>query len=531
MNDVIYGSSSYEDAAVSIEQLRAEAGHEGLRAKALMADIIRPALRGAGGPPSMVTRAQSVSSLIEEAGGLVELQALVAAAHMLRFRVNDVGGLHGIDNLISQAKQLQGKQQELADLKAQIDQPDGLRATAQKYSRLQQAFLAIETGVPSYNAQTSQSHTYTLANGSKTSTTSTDEDLSGLKGTAAMNPARARMLSSSKAPEQDPDRDLYEPKPFGIKPSISTKGSNHIPLGTPRGRGRLQNGVSEAPKKRHRDDEERETKVAKRPRIDVGRASALVQAAVCPRNAKTAQLISNADRITAPPSECPLDYGEERLEVSKREDPGFVQFMQQVTPVHLSASQIPLLADRASVETPLGPVQRHEQPTMKQEDLGDDQYTSQMLRNTSSINLATYGNTEVLVGCYPVAVWVGPSTLDCASPSDLVKPKDVPTELASFLAGEMEKYLTATHHETLKTMPANSDTCLLRYLNDGHRPSGQPQAYRACRTCTSAWVSNPRPCALLSVIDGTGMLVFLPLRDQLKRGVKWTEKRSWVMEP
>jgi hypothetical protein len=79
-------------------------------------------------------------------------------------------------------------------------------------------------------------------------------------------------------------------------------------------------------------------------------------------------------------------------------------------------------------------------------------------------------------------------------------------------------------------MPPNDDTCVLRYLLDGHRPSGQPQELRVCRTCCSRWVRHNRPCALLQVIDGVRTVVFVPLREALRRGVDWTEEAYWVKD-
>lgn len=285
LNDVIYGSSSYEDQTVSIEQLRAEAGHEGLRAKALKLDAVRPIIRGAGGLQLMMTQAQSISSLIEDAGGLEELRALVADAHMLRFRVHEVGGLAGIDDLISQVNVLQSSHQELVELKAQLDKPDGLRAKVQKYSKLQQAFYAIETGATFDSTQMSQNDAYPLTHGTKNSLATDKKIQPAPTSTMGMNPARAQLLT--KAPTRDPNRDLYEPKPPVTNPHNKT-GSNDVPLGQPRGGKRSEDMGSKAFEKRRHDGEERVPSVAKRPRVDLGRASALVQATLASSNARSA---------------------------------------------------------------------------------------------------------------------------------------------------------------------------------------------------------------------------------------------------
>lgn len=72
--------------------------------------------------------------------------------------------------------------------------------------------------------------------------------------------------------EYDPDRDLYEAPPPVAKPSNKT-GSNNTPLGAP------QDQPPEA-LKRKGPENSTSSMPAKRPRVDVGRASALVQASL-----------------------------------------------------------------------------------------------------------------------------------------------------------------------------------------------------------------------------------------------------------
>jgi hypothetical protein len=93
----------------------------------------------------------------------------------------------------------------------------------------------------------------------------------------------------------------------------------------------------------------------------------------------------------------------------------------------------------------------------------------------------------------------------------------------------MKEFVDNGNTNTWSAMPPNSDTCVLRYLLDNHRPSGQPEERRACRTRSSLWMGHHRLCALLQMVDGFRTLVFMPLRDDLRRGLKWHEKGFWLM--
>ena len=96
-------------------------------------------------------------------------------------------------------------------------------------------------------------------------------------GATGMNPERARMLSA--APRgQDPHSDLYEPPRPKRSASTTKTGTNDVPLGKPRvGRDSSIDQGQGAPQKR-KPEEALQLGIAKRPRVDVGRASELVQA-------------------------------------------------------------------------------------------------------------------------------------------------------------------------------------------------------------------------------------------------------------
>ena len=106
---------------------------------------------------------------------------------------------------------------------------------------------------------------------------------------AAMNPDRARMISATPL-EADPDRDLYEAPLPPAKPGKKT-GSNDTPLGTPQiqptAKHSERNEIFSTLKRKGPDDIAPNAP-AKRPRVDLTRASALVHASL-PATANTSK--------------------------------------------------------------------------------------------------------------------------------------------------------------------------------------------------------------------------------------------------
>ena len=96
-----------------------------------------------------------------------------------------------------------------------------------------------------------------------------------------------------------------------------------------------------------------------------------------------------------------------------------------------------------------------------------------------------------------------------------------------FLVGEMNKYITGAKAHLFNEMQPNRDTCVLRYLVDGHRPLGRPQDRKACLTC-SVLTPYHRPCALLLEVDGVRTVVFMPLHMSGEH--KWIDKGYWVTD-
>jgi hypothetical protein len=235
---------------------------------------------------------QSAQILIEKAGSLKTLQRIVQDTTMFRQRFDELGGLQGLDQLVSQANTLQVKQRELAELRSDIDGPTGLKARASKYDQLQQAFAAIERSPADALAKASAPTAKIMAKQMNTPPSSTSSATPSSDTSVKMNPERARLLSAKPHP-RDPDRDLYEPRLQPPPRNLSTKAdnANNIPLS------RLPPLPSRFPADRdlsgtwrkRKHDGDSQAPFTKRPRVDLGRASALLQATLAPGSVGSTQ--------------------------------------------------------------------------------------------------------------------------------------------------------------------------------------------------------------------------------------------------
>jgi hypothetical protein len=291
-DDVIHGYALREEQTASIEQLRTEAGREGLRAKALEADVLRPIVRESGGLQALMSLVQSVQSLVQQAGGLRELEELVSDAQLLRASVSKVGGLEGLGNLVNQVNVLRSKEQECLDLRDKMNDLDAFARKAAKYDKLMQAFTEIQN-TPINVAQARPDRT---------------EVSMAPVALPAINPARASRITSTPL-QEDPDRDLYEAPP--LCKSYKKTGSNDIPLGRSRGPdwGRLKRKLSDAPP----------ADVAKRPRVDIGRASVLVQTSLAGPPGMNREWLARFNRLTEKtPSHIPEERGVSTTDGSAR---------------------------------------------------------------------------------------------------------------------------------------------------------------------------------------------------------------------
>jgi len=263
----------------------------------------------AGGVQAFITRAQALQTLVDGAGGLQELTEEISTSRVLTHRLAEVGGLQGLDRLVSELYYLRSERCANAELRTGLDGPGGLRSKALKYDMLQQAFAAISRGpidrpiraihfptpnvtnrVPMMSAPAQRSkgpvispaRAQLLPQITPTEVPARSAPASSSANGPVINPARAQLLYT--APDgRDPDRDLYEPPPPPPKPSKKT-GSNDIPLG---GKRRREGGASSEQEfagsdpKRLKYEDEPEPAVAptrRRRKVDVGLASAMVHA-------------------------------------------------------------------------------------------------------------------------------------------------------------------------------------------------------------------------------------------------------------
>jgi hypothetical protein len=444
-NELIHGTSGFEEPDVGIEQLRADAGNEGLRAKALEADALRPVIRDAGGLQAVTFLTQSARALIEQAGSLEKLNEIVLDTTMIRLRVQQLGGLQGLDQLVTDSKLLLVEQQAFAKLTRSVGGPDGLRAKALKYDRLQQAFAATERDPGGNNTPTNVATATSMKNStaiergsgieyvknnalppnpirkqSAKPPSSAHSTISSSEFVVKMNPARAQLLSSAPN-RKDPDRYLYEPRPPPVRNPGRGMSANDEPLGRPRSKEPYMVTDNPVIPIKRKSEGPPQANVTKRPRADLGRPSALVQA--------TLAAGGNVFRPSSHPSESrpTLNYGDVcnepiRSTESHEQDHKQRDFMQEeVAKLIESRGEIEGIiettlsrADRSSVESLLGPVDRP--PSSKEE------------------------RTAVDVRGFPIALWVGEGSVGKqrkSATTDLVKTDQIPSELAHFLSAEI----------------------------------------------------------------------------------------------
>jgi hypothetical protein len=435
---------------------------------------------------------------------------------------------------------------ELAELRSDVDGSGGLRVRALKYEMLQQAFAAIERAPTNTPTQTSAPTANIPAKQIKTSPSSGIIATVPDGSTVKMNPERARLLSATPHPH-DPDRDLYEPKLQPKLRDLSKKADNannvplrrRPPLPPFPTRSSLDRDLPGTWRKR-RHEGEPQASSAKRPRVDPGHVSALVQATLAASGVGPPS--SHDGRPLPTMSRFPLNYSETANRPRQSKEEPAQSREQRIASVQAEVDQLiescgelmertsPILnrCDRSGVESLLGSGDHLQRSMVKREGTTGDPRAAGS-NKTSTTRSSKQGRAQVLIGGYPIAVWKGTSKTGDFFASELITDDKIPSELAHFLYINMKEFVDNGNTNTWNDMPPNSDTSVLRYLLDNHRPSGQPQERRACRTCSSSWVGHHRPCAPLQVVDGFRTLVFMPLRDDLRRGLKWHEKGFWLI--
>ncbi|KAJ4992372.1 hypothetical protein SVAN01_02081 [Stagonosporopsis vannaccii] len=512
--EVIRGSSSVHDPTTPIDQLQVEAGRDGLRAKALEADVFRPLVREAGGLQALITQTNTMRTLITKAGGLRELEHFVSDLRTIRDTLDEFKGSQGLVGLASEVRDLLTKKQICTELQSEVHGANGLRAKAAKYEKLVRAFNEVQSDT-SFQRSTSNS--------------------------TAMNPARAQMISATPL-EADPDRDLYEAPPPVEKPNNKT-GSNNIPLGTPQ---------VQSSSKRRKSESAAASIPEKRLRVELKQASALMQASLpaainksaiggsCQSNVAMTQadiaafnshawssLIQGENNLTglvgsqprtqtaaAPPKRTGRMRPDTRYaDVGYLSTSGMPKYSStlpdQDTQPHLDAKSDPVpFAARVSIQPPLF---LPDQP-------GSGAY---MALRPAAASVAPIDPRYNQVGASNTsAAW------DAYQSYGLKKGFQIPGDLVATFVAELSSRIPIAKYSAYEAMAPNHDTCILRYMIDGHRPSGVAQDRIACTLCTY----QRRPCALLQDINGVRTIVFLPLRPDLRHGETWSKKTYWVQE-
>ncbi|KAF3053045.1 hypothetical protein E8E11_011583 [Didymella keratinophila] len=562
-SECIRGFSATNGQTVSIDQLQAEAGREGLRAKALEADVLRPLIRETGGLQALISQTNVMRTLIEKAGGLRELELFVSDLRTIRDTLDELRGSRGLPGLAAEVRDLLERRQQLKELASEVDGPNGLREKAAKYEKLTKAFAGVQNTSTFRKPATSN---------------------------AAMNPARARMITNTPL-EADPDRDLYEAPPPVAQPNNRT-GSNNTPLGAP------QDQPLAASLKRKSTEHPAPSMPTKRPRVDVGRASALLQASLSAsggnatdrvaghnnpsdKRSGVSSRVGNASSARCEPIErkdsnalfiSGVNIEEEALALLAAEDRPKIEKLQKIkhfyvahfssytemrtalervsadvknarggpnkpsvkvfnergkpgrfadvtVDVHIPDS---LLGRPSSVDTEdwmrtdvcfghmgfssaAGPPRYSSTPPVQDVEshtdarLGPVRFPTAVpsLPAFSSHTLGIVGGAQTALQAvaavpadphlsqmtiwkdylrHAVAFWVGPPYASVAWDThqlyDMKRNFQIPGDLLASLTGQLSSLIPVAKYSVYETIVPNHDTCILRYLIDGHRPSG-----------------------------------------------------------
>ncbi|XPS97260.1 hypothetical protein M3J09_006495 [Ascochyta lentis] len=566
-SEVIRGLSPTENQDVPINQLQAESGHDGLRAKALEADVLRPLIREAGGLQALVSQIHTMRTLIDKAGGLRELEVSVSDLRTIRDILDELRGSQGLGGLAAEVRDLLTHKQQHAELKSQVDKPNGLRVKAAKYEKLMEAFTDVQTDAKHWQ----QSLPTSTGNAARATTNSTQpaRNQQSSTGPAAMNPARARLISATPL-EVDPDRDLYEPAPPVAKP-LNRTGSNNTPLGTPQ-----VQSVAELAKQapsfstlKRKGTENTASGDQKRPRVNLDRASALVQATLpldTKQRVRRGSGQSNAFaggpdlRNRAQPSRSESestvvgDVGSRpRMQTAAATlkmpdwmradvrfgDVGFTSSPTAHAPTHSSApssQDVEPRADTRSGSVRLGTAGMSVPSSLLAAKAGagvEGRRAPQMGSTSSAVQDDDLKTLKALFK-HPVALWVGStdayasSAWDAYQSYDLKRDAQIPDELLVCLLNELVKYVNMENLSTYEQMLPSRGTCIVSHVLGEYRSAGLPQERRACQACTSAWAGQSRPCALLQDVNGVRTIIFLPLGKHLRSDKRWSDKAYWV---
>lgn len=535
--EVIGGSLPGKGQTASIDQIWAEAGREGLRSRALEADVLKPIIREAGGLQALVSQTQSMQSLIKKTGGLLELESLVSQALKIRGKLGEVGGLQSFSHLVSDLSLLQTNEQKQAELRCNLDGPNGLMTKATRYDMLEQAFTEFQTAsAHTVCQQEAPENTRVASTGvphrapkESTQHEPHDNTSSISNAVATINPERASRMSATLI-EDDPDRDLYEATPFVTKP-LNKTGSNNVPLGRHQPIPQFSDMKNTQKNLGQKGKNNLQANAKKRPRIDVGRAAALIQISFADRNsfgdyssanqarAFSGSLQSGGYEVT----EEHLRKIDPQLEINGNKHKNLANKRPKLTTVMTSGAH----SNRSATSSFVYPSYR---PTVETRDCGIGQGNPHLV-TVPIIGISHLQESmAALFRRYPVALWIGPSDPDAKQrPFTLARASQVPQGLVYFLASALTNFI---NHSTIfrwNGMQPDDSTCILQHLVDSYKPSALPRRRRACENCSSGTMGSNRPCALLQNVDGVITVVFLPLHEELRRDVTMEEKNFWML--
>ncbi|KAF3045133.1 hypothetical protein E8E12_009636 [Didymella heteroderae] len=480
--EVISGVSATNAQGVSIDQLQAEAGREGLRAKALEADMLKPLVRETGGLQALISQTKAMKKLIDKAGGLRELEIFVTDLRTIRDTLDKLRGSRGLDSLAAEMRDLLQSKRKFDGLASEVDGPYGLRDKAAKYEKLSKAFADVQ-------------NTFTPQKPSASN--------------AAMNPARARMIFSTPL-ETDPDRDLYEAPPPVAKPNNRT-GSNNTPLGA------SQDQVPESSLKRKGPESSASSMPAKCPRFDVGHR---VVRPMIPsgKRAGTAGIIAQTQAVSVHVSDSPLgqsnirenggqtsplearaNANDDESRCAKTDTVGFGRHMQTApappkmpdwmrTDVRFRNVGFASVAgaSRHSSTPPAQDVEIHADARLRPVRLSTTGSTLAAFSSRKSGNFDEAQTALQAVAAVPadprlnqmtirkaylrhtVALWVGSSDSSAAWGAHqlygLKRDFQIPVDLLACLTGELSRLIPMSKYNEYEKMTPNQDTCILRQV-------------------------------------------------------------------
>ncbi|KAH6644108.1 hypothetical protein C7974DRAFT_14371 [Boeremia exigua] len=450
--EVIGGFSSTGGSMVSIDQLQAEAGREGLRTKAIEADMFRSLVGEAGGLSALMSQTNTMKMLVDNVGGPRELEQFVSDLRTIRDVLCDFKGSQGLVGFASEIGDLLRSKHIYAELQSEVLGPEGLKVRAAKYEKLVQAFNDVQNATSSKRS---------------------------FAGTDTMNPARARMILSTPL-EADPDRDLYE-APLAVTKRNNKTGSNNTPLGASQiqpvlKRKGLDNSAPGIP--------------AKRPQIDLGQASALIRASLpattnkSTRRDSSQSIVSNSRAVPsalragrAMSTSNVLGAGDSRPQVQTttallklpdwmRSDVGFGDVGLTSTPGMPRFSSMPPSQDNytrsGSVCFSAGIPNKTPSFSMRQ-----PQGMQTVLQATAATRPESRHRLTVREDylIHEVACWVGASDASVSwegCGASLKRSVQIPSDLLATFAEELFRHIPTAKHSMYETMAPNQSTCVLR---------------------------------------------------------------------